>query len=70
MTEPIKHNIDEDIKDMLGAIYITNRRIYDVLARMLHSLDSDEANALIDLHDQGVFITPPPRYMIGDDDAD
>lgn len=60
----------ESIRELLSAIYITDRRIYDVMARLLANLDDEEAQTLMQIHSQGGFITPPPSYMIGPDDDD
>ena len=59
--------MDDEDKAYLLASYITQRRIYDVMARILAIMDEDEANALISIHERGAFITPPPSIMRPDD---
>lgn len=45
-------------EELLLAIYITNRRIYDVLALLLRNLDEESAETLMKIHEEGGFVTP------------
>lgn len=70
MTDKIEHDINSDLMEMLSAIFIINRRTYDVLARLLANLDDEEAETLMRIHSEGGFITPPPSYRVGDNEED
>lgn len=62
--EPVKHNLEDEI---LTALYITNRRIYDVLARILANMNEEDAEVLMNIHAEGFFITPEPSYRTPDE---
>lgn len=60
-----EHNIEDEF-ELVN--FITLRRIYDVLAGIYASIDGEAADRLMTLHEQGIFITPPPAYRPGEDD--
>jgi hypothetical protein len=62
MTEPeeVVHDIDHEL---LTAMYIIDRRIYDVLLRLLATMDEGAALELAQLHDQGLFYSPDPKWL-------
>lgn len=64
--EEVEHYTNDNILEMLTAIYITQRRTYDVLARLLYNLDEEEANTLIRIHAEGGFVTPEPSMIVGE----
>lgn len=67
MTEPVEHNIEDE---MGVANFIMLRRINDVLMFLLRDVDEDAANHLASLHEQGIFVTPPPAWRPGEDSYD
>lgn len=62
--EPIKHDVEDE---MLTALYITNRRIYDTLVRILANISEEDAELLMNIHREGFFITPEPSYRTPDE---
>lgn len=65
--EAIEHNVEDE----LGvANFITLRRIYDVLMGIYSNINEEEAGKLAGLHQQGIFITPPPAWRPGSDGDD
>ena len=62
---PTKMTLDQDIIELLQAMYVQLSRIYDVLAV---STASEQIQELIAVHEQGGIVTPPP--LLVDVDAD
>lgn len=64
--DEIEHSINDNVLEMLTAIYITQRRIYDTLAWMLKDLNEEAADTLISIHASGGFVTPDPSMLVGE----
>lgn len=62
--EPVEHNIEDEFE---VANFIVLRRINDVLMFLLRDVNPDAANHLASLHEQGIFVTPPPAWRPGED---
>jgi hypothetical protein len=56
-----------DIQDLLTAIYIQQSRAYDVLLAILGGQDKSLAASIIEQHEAGQLLSPPPA-LIGDED--
>lgn len=57
----IEHDASQEI---LTAQYITLRRINDILALLLRNINPDDADGLMTMHEEGIFLTPDPRYKV------
>lgn len=67
MTEPVEHNV----VDELGvANYIVLRRINDLLMTILNNINPEDADALANLHEQGIFVSPPPAWRPGSESGE
>lgn len=55
-----------DAGQVLMASYITQRRIYDVMMRVLANINPKDAEILLELHTDGLFATPEPSMVVGD----
>jgi len=55
-------SIMENVRELLGAIYIQNQRIYDLLSIMADKLGAD-AIGLSKLHAQGKHLAPEPSFV-------
>lgn len=60
------NEILEDIRELLGAIFIQEQRNYDMLSIIADKLGAD-AKRLSHLHEQGQVLAPPPSFLIEDD---
>jgi hypothetical protein len=59
-----EYDILSNIRELIGAIYIQNQRIYDMLGVIAHGVGSGEdAKRLSDLHQQGQVLAPPPSFI-------
>lgn len=56
----------ESIQELLGANYIQNQRIYDMLAIIADKLGAD-AKSLASLHENGDFLAPAPSFIFQND---
>ena len=57
-------NKPEYIEDNLGVVNtITLMRIYDVLMGIYSNMNPDEADAMVKMHEQGIFATPDPVWL-------
>lgn len=61
----VEHDLEDNYPE---ASFIMQWRIYDVLMAIYSNMNEEEASKLVQLHDQGIFVTPPPSYRLGDDD--
>jgi hypothetical protein len=52
----------ENIRELLGAIYIQEMRNYDMLSIMADKLGAD-AKGLSNLHQQGQVLAPPASFV-------
>jgi len=60
--------IEHDIEDELEiAMFVTQRRIYDVLMGIYSNINPGEAEDLVKLHADGIFVTPPPAFRVEDE---
>jgi hypothetical protein len=57
----------ENIRELLGAIYIQSMRNYDMLSIMADKLGAD-AKGLSNLHQQGQVLAPPPSFVFEEDE--
>ena len=64
-----EHKLVAD-NEMLTAMYITQRRIYDVLARLLANINPEDADILMQMHEQGIFATSDPTYLAQEEEND
>jgi hypothetical protein len=55
--------VEENLTDLLGAIYVQLTRIYDILA-VVHAND-EGVQKLLELHEAGQIVTPDP-YLSGE----
>jgi hypothetical protein len=60
-------DIQENIRELLGAIFIQEQRNYDMLSIIADKLGAD-AKELSYLHEQGKVLAPPPSFVFEDDD--
>jgi hypothetical protein len=56
----------ENIRELLGALYIQSMRNYDMLSIMADKLGAD-AKGLSNLHQQGQVLAPPASFVFEDD---
>ena len=59
----------ENIRELLGAIFIQSQRNYDMLAIIADKLGAD-AKGLSSLHEQGQVLAPSPSFIIEEDEKD
>jgi hypothetical protein len=59
-------SIAENIRELLGAIYIQEMRNYDMLSIMADKLGAD-AKGLSSLHEQGQVLAPPASFVFNDE---
>jgi hypothetical protein len=57
----------ENIRELLGAIYIQSMRNYDMLSIMADKLGAD-AKGLSNLHQQGQVLAPPASFVFEEND--
>ena len=57
----------DNIRELLGAIYIQSMRNYDMLTIIAEKLGAD-ANRLVELHAEGEVLAPDPSFKIDVDD--
>lgn len=62
-------DIQENIRELLGAIFIQSQRNYDMLAIIADKLGAD-AKGLSFLHEQGQVLAPSPSFLIEDEDQE
>ena len=53
---------EQNVLELLGAMYIQSMRNYDMLAIIADKLGAD-ATGLSKLHEQGQILAPDPSYM-------
>ena len=58
--------IFENIRELIGAIFIQTQRNYDMLAIIADKLGAD-AKGLSFLHEQGQVLAPPPSFIFEDE---
>jgi len=69
----IKINVDttsevlENIRELLGAIFIQSQRNYDALIMIADKLGGD-TDSLIKLHAEGQVLAPAPSFIFENDD--
>jgi hypothetical protein len=56
----------ENIRELIGAIFIQTQRNYDMLAIIADKLGAD-AKGLSFLHEQGQVLAPPPSFIFEDE---
>ena len=59
----------ENIRELLGAIFIQEQRNYDMLSIIADKLGAD-AKGLSNLHMQGQVLAPPPSFIFEDEEND
>ena len=67
MNNELENDIQENIRELLGAIFIQSQRNYDMLAIIADKLGAD-AKGLSFLHEQGQVLAPSPSFLIEDDE--
>jgi len=68
MSELKEPNVDlnENIRDLLGAIFIQEQRNYDMLMIIADKLGAD-ANKLLKMHELGEVLAPAPSFKFEDE---
>jgi len=61
--------IQDNIRELLGAIFIQSQRNYDMLSIIADKLGAD-AKGLSFLHEQGQVLAPSPSFIFENDDDD
>ena len=57
-----------NIRELLGAIFIQEQRNYDMLSIIADKLGAD-AKGLSKLHEEGQVLAPPPSFIFEDESA-
>ena len=57
-----------NIRELLGAIFIQEQRNYDMLSIIADKLGAD-AKGLSKLHEEGQVLAPPPSFIFEDEDS-
>ena len=57
-----------NIRELLGAIFIQEQRNYDMLCIIADKLGAD-AKGLSKLHEEGQVLAPPPSFIFEDEDS-
>ena len=65
-TDPILE-IQENLRELLGAIFIQSQRNYDALIMIADKLGGD-TDSLIRLHAEGQVLAPAPSFIFENDD--
>ena len=60
-------DIIDNIRELLGAIFIQSQRNYDMLSIIADKLGAD-AKGLSFLHEQGQVLAPSPSFIFENDD--
>jgi hypothetical protein len=61
--------VQDNIRELLGAIFIQSQRNYDMLSIIADKLGAD-AKGLSFLHEQGQVLAPSPSFIFENDDDD
>lgn len=61
--------IMENIRELLGAIFIQSQRNYDMLSIIADKLGAD-ASGLYNLHEQGQVLASSPSFIFENDDEE
>jgi hypothetical protein len=61
------NDILENIRELLGALFIQSQRNYDMLSIIADKLGAD-AKGLSSLHEQGQVLAPPPSFIFEDEE--
>mgnify|MGYP003328880345 FL=1 len=69
MNNELENDIQENIRELLGAIFIQSQRNYDMLAIIADKLGAD-AKGLSFLHEQGQVLAPSPSFLIEDENQE
>jgi len=67
--EDLDSAILENIRELLGALYIQSMRNYDMLSIIADKLGAD-AKGLASLHEQGTVLAPAPSFIFEDEEND
>ena len=59
-------DLNENIRDLLGAIFIQEQRNYDMVMIIANELGAD-ANKLLLMHSQGQVLAPAPSFKFEDE---
>jgi len=59
--------IFENIRELLGAIFIQEQRNYDMLVMIADKLGAD-TDKMISLHESGQILAPAPSFIFENDD--
>lgn len=68
MTESQPNAFDPD--HLFPSLLIQLTRVYDVGIAILRNMNKDEADALVEFHEHGGFLSPPPSYTLEDEDGE
>lgn len=60
-------DIQENSRELLGAIFIQSQRNYDMLSIIAAKLGADSVG-LSSLHESGEILAPPPSFIFENDD--
>ena len=63
----MNEDIIENMRELLGAIFIQSQRNYDMLSIIADKLGAD-AKGLSFLHEQGQVLAPPPSFVFEDEE--
>jgi hypothetical protein len=56
----------DNLRELVGAIFIQSQRNYDMLALMAEKLGAD-VDSMLFKHQQGQVLAPPPSFLIEDE---
>lgn len=59
----------ENIRELLGAIFIQEQRNYDMLVMIADKLGAD-TDKMINLHELGQVLAPAPSFIFEDEEND
>jgi hypothetical protein len=65
--EELDTQIWENMRELLGAIFIQNQRMYDMMSIIADKLGAD-AKGLFALHESGQILAPAPSFIFEEDE--
>lgn len=66
LEEALNDAVLENIRELLGAIFIQEQRNYDMLSIIADKLGAD-AKGLFELHESGQILAPAPSFIFEDE---
>ena len=68
LEEALNDAVLENIRELLGSIFIQEQRNYDMLSIIADKLGAD-AKGLFKLHESGQILAPAPSFIFEDEDV-